>query len=510
MRNPNRFVYSLRRIPSIDWDRNRGDMLHKVGSRSYVALLVLMGSVLRAYHLGFKSLWLDEAVIYHISKGGSLSQVIRLNARHNSAPPLYPLLIKVISQLADTEVALRMLSFVAGSLAIVAIYFAGRKYRDSNAGLVAALLMATSVSQIRYSQQLREYSLAVLFSVLILIAFHHLVFSPAARNLLLAASITVLGVLVQYGLALLLFSSILVHSLVALMNRNSKGQRLNAFLIFVAFFLSVIAVYYVSLRYHLQSGGFASGSYLQSAYWQGGSVFSAMRFIYENSLDFISFSHGADKIVLFLAIAGAIWLMKSRRGRLELLLLGLPFLITIQLAFARLYPFHGGRQDIFLSPSLYLMAAVAGSQLMKLKAGRDLVISLFIVILFFGLIARPVGAIWHLRSTTPEHSRPVVSNLKRNFEENDAVLSNWLGGYALRYYLRVQHEIGENVIEYLPSNADAAMRTVRDYEEAGRRGWVFLSHCNGWCTEFRDALEADEGFILYSSDNGVWLYLYGN
>src|SRR5687767_10700597 len=77
-----------------------------------LALLTLGGAVLRFFKLGHKSLWYDEAVIYHLVQGGWWEIIVR-NSTDNSAPPLYPLLLGLVTGEGASEAALRSLSAVA-------------------------------------------------------------------------------------------------------------------------------------------------------------------------------------------------------------------------------------------------------------------------------------------------------------------------------------------------------------------------------------------------------------
>ena len=91
-----------------------------------LSIITLLGLLLRIYHLAYKPLWLDEAVIYWISNR-PIADVVAENATRNSAPPLYPLLIKLITLIGNSEGVLRSVSLLAGVLSIPAIYFLSRK-----------------------------------------------------------------------------------------------------------------------------------------------------------------------------------------------------------------------------------------------------------------------------------------------------------------------------------------------------------------------------------------------
>lgn len=173
------------------------DMSVYLNRRLTYALLLalwLAGAVLRFYGIGHKSLWLDE--IYSASnvmksvdctklpKGTILppqpifpdgSQLrgfdeIWSGRRWEPHPPLYYLLLKIwVTAFGTGDRALRALSAV-GSLLIVGLVFVlGRTLGGPAAGLLAALLVATSPIQIYYGQEARNYAT---LSVLLLIGFY--------------------------------------------------------------------------------------------------------------------------------------------------------------------------------------------------------------------------------------------------------------------------------------------------------------------------------------------------
>ena len=156
--------------------------------------IVLLGAALRVYHLGQKSLWLDEAKLYWISQGtlhdydnlqGSFQRLIRQNAKFNSAPPLYAILVRYISKLGDREEILRSISCFAGIASIVGMYFLSIKFIDKKSAYFTSFLVAIAPTQVHYSQQLREYSLTFLFAILILTFFYTYLTKPNKRNLIL-------------------------------------------------------------------------------------------------------------------------------------------------------------------------------------------------------------------------------------------------------------------------------------------------------------------------------------
>ncbi|MGZ4925275.1 MAG: glycosyltransferase family 39 protein [Halobacteriota archaeon] len=132
-----------------------------------VALLgaILIGALLRLYHLGTQSIWWDEAFSVWISQL-SLSQIVQRTAVDVHPPLYYFILHYWIAVFGSSEIAVRSLSALFGVLAIPAIYLVGRQLFDKEAGLVGALILALSALNIWYSQEARMYSLMVLLALL--------------------------------------------------------------------------------------------------------------------------------------------------------------------------------------------------------------------------------------------------------------------------------------------------------------------------------------------------------
>jgi uncharacterized membrane protein len=135
--------------------------------------ILLAGIALRGYRLPARSLWFDEAFSWRLSQF-PYAEVVARTARDNH-PPLYFLLLKAWSQAFGTsELALRSLSVLFGSLTILGMYlftveaFGGNRQGGSDSqrhlrarqlGLLVAALVALSAFQIRWSWEVRMYAL---------------------------------------------------------------------------------------------------------------------------------------------------------------------------------------------------------------------------------------------------------------------------------------------------------------------------------------------------------------
>ena len=151
-----------------------------VGS-ALLLLIVAAGVVLRLHLLTRRDLWVDEA----------LSVVLaRMPWRHfwqalwdfQANMALYYLLLRGWLHLGDSEGIVRSLSVLLGVAAIPATYLLGKHLFGQKAAIASAALSAVNIFQIRYSQEARGYSLAMLLVVLSTYFFVRALESPRRKR----------------------------------------------------------------------------------------------------------------------------------------------------------------------------------------------------------------------------------------------------------------------------------------------------------------------------------------
>jgi mannosyltransferase len=223
-------------------------------SKYDLALLgfVLIGLFLRVYHLGTESLWIDEAWSISMSKASVLQLFVDV-AQGDVHPPLYYFVLHYwVNLFGTSEFGVRLLSSLFGVLAIPMIYVVGRQLLNKEAGLVAALILALSSFNIRYSQETRMYSLIVLFALLSMYFFLRCL----QRNTLASSagyvlSTTFLVYTHYYGFFVVLAQNIYIVTLLLLSRRHTYRLKYWVALqtIMLALFLPwAIFVRLVSLR----------------------------------------------------------------------------------------------------------------------------------------------------------------------------------------------------------------------------------------------------------------------
>ncbi len=136
----------------------------KVAASLALPAIILLGIVLRFHDLGAESYWVDEVTMLRVA-GGSVESI--LAAAQGGRPPVYVLTAHYwLQSFGTAEGAARALSAVFGSISLLLMYVVGRTLFGRGVGLISTLLMALSEFQIYVSQDLRYYSLLLLFALL--------------------------------------------------------------------------------------------------------------------------------------------------------------------------------------------------------------------------------------------------------------------------------------------------------------------------------------------------------
>ncbi len=183
---------------------------------AFLLPILFAGVLLRLYQLDHEYLWYDELVSFRHLSCPSMGQFFRaLLGEDPTAMPVYFLVEYYWAHtVGDSVYAVRLLSIVFGVMSICLIYRIACEYYGRLAGCVAALLIAGSFAHIRYSQEIRMYSLFVLEALLSIYVFHRMMRTPS-RGWVLAHAVMSLLLLFTHILAcLVLFVEVCTLALV--------------------------------------------------------------------------------------------------------------------------------------------------------------------------------------------------------------------------------------------------------------------------------------------------------
>jgi uncharacterized membrane protein len=132
-----------------------------------VALLTLLGLMLRAATAGRGGLWCDEAQFLWIVRMPKLQTMLDFLWHHESHPPLFYLLMRAwLGVFGDSEAAALALPVILGVILIPVAYRVGDHVFSHRTGLIAATLVTVSPPLTRYSGMVRPYALLPLLCLL--------------------------------------------------------------------------------------------------------------------------------------------------------------------------------------------------------------------------------------------------------------------------------------------------------------------------------------------------------
>lgn len=134
-----------------------------------LGIVLLAAAVPRLFGLGHVSLWLDE-ILSTLRVGSSLPETWRACQSDSVHPPLSELLMWFWFRAVDSEPLRRLLPIAMGVLTVVLIWRLACRWFGRRAAMATAWIAAWSPLHVRYSQELRAYSLGLLALVLALAA----------------------------------------------------------------------------------------------------------------------------------------------------------------------------------------------------------------------------------------------------------------------------------------------------------------------------------------------------
>jgi mannosyltransferase len=160
-----------------------------------VAVVLVAGAFFFFYTRS--ALWLDEALTVNIARlpFGKLHAALK----QDGAPPLYYVLLHFwTAALGTSNVASRALSglFMAG--AVVATWFAARRFIGRTGAWIAVVVMVANPYTIRYATEARMYSLVILLVAAGYVAFQRALEKPSAGRLAVVAVLVALIMYTQY------------------------------------------------------------------------------------------------------------------------------------------------------------------------------------------------------------------------------------------------------------------------------------------------------------------------
>lgn len=128
-------------------------------------IILIIAFILRAFHLNYDGLWNDEIYTAYTSNPElSISKIIHILSQ-DIHPPLHNFLNYFWAMLFGyNDVSLRILNMLFGFFAAVSVYHIARELFNKKVALYALCFAAINFYLIRYSQEVRAYSLLIILT----------------------------------------------------------------------------------------------------------------------------------------------------------------------------------------------------------------------------------------------------------------------------------------------------------------------------------------------------------
>ncbi len=468
--------------------RNRRPSAGAVWALCLVSALTLGAFVLRIDSLGLQSFWFDEAMSVVLASR-PITELMALVVTEDIHPPLYLLLLHFWMALAgDGEFAARFFSVIPGIAIVPLMYVTGKRLAimanaespsaPGVAGLVGALLAASSAFYVSYSQEARNYMLVTALGLLSSYLLLRALPSSARRPWLLYALTTVAALYTNYTAFLL----VVFHAVFVALGRSAHPGSARRWLKWAAL---VALIYAPWLGYAI--------SQLQriNDYWPGTLL---MDTAVQNTLSQLVAGSGANARTTMLPVALAVALLAlgalvlvagaSRRHRplhslFLLLYLVVPTIILFGIAYSR--PKFDPRYLLVATPAFYLTLAWGVAAMLR-AASRPLPIVLRVLLPVVGIAAlagtTALSTVYGEPTKMKADYRGLVSYTEGHAQPGDAVVTLMSAPHPYIYY-------STQGIPWYPmervDNFDGAIIRLNRMTEEHRRLWFIL-----WQKEWED------------------------
>ncbi len=444
--------------------------------RLFTALLVAILGLGIALRLGLyfrnRALWLDEAFLalnfLHRDYAG-LAQPLEFR---QGAPLAYLWLTKTIATVwGYHEYALRSISFLAGVAAFATVYLLGRRILDRASLLIALAICAVSAPLIRYSSELKQYSLDVLFAVVLPYAALSCLAKPSRGPKFIALGF--FGILAPWfsHASAFVAAGIFSTTLVSMVWRRDRRSLIFFCSAFAAWALSFAINFMLVLRHTAEDKEVLSwwlSAYLPRPIYS----ISALKWICWSFTDMFS-----DPVGLVLPglgavafITGAAYMAKKKPIELSLLIAPLGFAFLA--AALHRYPFTG-RFLLFVVPSLSLIIGVGVSTIATLLGSSNRIAAASFIVLLF---AQPLMlAVNSVADEPPSGMRPVIEALRQERKPGEPLYLYHWSQFEFQYYAELNHyDPGEHVSGITSRNDWAYYsRELDAFRGRGRVWFVF-------------------------------------
>ena len=415
------------------------------GEGQIIALLFLLGFLLRLFHAEYRFLNADEALHYLLSVQASVGAAYQasLSTAH---PPLLILFLHYWGLIAGSELFLRLPSVVAGTGFCWIMYRWMEAVGDDASARFLLVLLLFAPALVYVSAEIRQYAFLLLFSSASLYFLETAIQLRSAARMLWSALFLYLALLTHYS-SLVVALILGLYALARLVAVPDVVRVAVTWVLGQIGALAIVAFLFVHHVSKLEARGAPEAiadSYLRGSVFQPGQdhVLSFAGRANVRLFDYF-FSQGAVGVLaLLLFAAGVVWLFRQKEPMKaapmpQRWLLGLffcvPLVLNCILALLRVYPYGGTRHNSYLAIFVFPPIAIALAR-WRPQWNSHKRAGLGIVLAACNLFPSPSGQYIRLRDQRRGLMSATIASLQ-TLPANSLILTDDQGGLMLSYYL---------------------------------------------------------------------------
>ena len=213
--------------------------------------IILCGTIFIFYNLSFENLWFDEIVSFWVSDPHiSFFDSYERNNLAEGTPFLFNFLIKILHIIFGyTPNVGRYLSSTLSVLSIFSMVFLSKTIKNNNSFLLIIFLVSLNIFLIRYSQELRVYSLVFFLSTMTLVFFFRMLqknfkekyFSKNSFGFIFFQILSILS----HPFTIIIFGSIILYAIINRIFKKKLSKVLNFSILIILIFIIFYLPYYL-------------------------------------------------------------------------------------------------------------------------------------------------------------------------------------------------------------------------------------------------------------------------
>lgn len=434
-------------------------------------LIIFIGVFLSVYQYLFnRSLWLDEASLALNIINKSYFELLKPLDFSQVAPILFLQIEKIFSELIpNSEFGLRLFPLISFLTSIPLFYLLSNKMvKNKVIALISTSIFSISLSLLKYSSEVKQYSVDVLFTIIILYCSLTLQLNKN-KSLFIYAIIGSIAVWLSNVAIILLF----VTGVYLLYFEGYKNKNYKIIFPFIFWTISFYFYYYLFIHNH-------PSKEVMMHYWENSFLpfnpfsenfynflFLACQNIYDNVLGFDHFW----PIPFLISLSSIGFLFVHRKYTILYFCLS-PIILHLLLSSFKLYPFSG-RLILYILPLIILLFSIGLYYLFEfinriIQRLPKLLLIFPVIIMFYPIYLR--FPIEH------EEIKKSLNYIEKNIKKDETIYVYYGAKRALDFYIETKFI---NIYNIIVNGTDYSNDHPKyDYELLNLKGkvWILFSH----------------------------------